>query len=388
MTNHNSFAADVDHLRQYVETIVLERGDSKIAIVPAYQGRTMTSTARGDEGISCGWINHRLIAESDLQPQINLYGGEDRFWISPEGGQFSFFFDPGADLDFASWRTPKIIDTVPFDLASQSQYSATFIQNGRLTNHSGFDFEVGFERTVNLLSREDAEQNHNVQLDDLDIVFHESRNQLSNIGQQAWRPETGLIGIWILCMNKPAPNATLIVPFKKGDAEDLGKIVTADYFGVLGDDRLMVDESKGLIFMRGDGEMRSKLGLSHSRVQPLLGSWDPTRELLSIVDFNLPEKVSNGYTNNLWEVQEEPYAGDVINGYNDGPNESGGNLGGFFELETLSPALALSPGESYTHVHRTLRIQGERSRLSEVAEQVFNIKLEEIEGVFSETAAG
>jgi hypothetical protein len=25
-------------------------------------------------------------------PHINVFGGEDRFWLGPEGGQFSIFF--------------------------------------------------------------------------------------------------------------------------------------------------------------------------------------------------------------------------------------------------------------------------------------------------------
>ncbi|MEM9943591.1 MAG: DUF6786 family protein, partial [Planctomycetota bacterium] len=83
--------------------------------------------------------------------------------------------------------------------------------------------------------------------------------------------------------------------------------------------------------------------------------------------------------NNLWEIQEKPYSGDVINGYNDGPNESGGKLGGFFELETISPALALAPQDHFTHVHRTVRMEGSRVGLNQVASAVFGVDLEVIE---------
>ncbi len=383
MAKENSFIEDVCLLRKHVETIVLESGDAKIAIVPAYQGRTMTSSAQGDGGTSCGWINHQLVADGPNDPQVNLFGGEDRFWVSPEGGQFSVFFDPGAKLDFSSWRTPAVIDREAFDTVAQNDHSVTFKKSGRLKNYSGFEFELEFERTVSLLSRTEAEKLHGIQLDNLDVVFHESQNKLTNLGSQTWNKETGLLGIWILCMNKPAPDATLIVPFKRGPVAKLGAIVTADYFGKLDDSRLRVCEENGMIYMRGDGELRSKIGLSYSRVQPFLGSWDPTRKLLSIVQFNLPESAPNGYTNNLWEIQDDPFAGDVINGYNDGPNESGGKLGGFFELETISPALALSPHESYTHLHRTLRIQGHREQLSTIAQQVFGASLDKIEGVLA-----
>ena len=72
----------------------------------------------------------------------------------------------------------------------------------------------------------------------------------------------------------------------------------------------------------------------------------------------------------------------MINGYNDGPNDSGGKLGGFYELETISPALALKTGESFTHRHSTIRMEGERAVLNQVAEHVFGVGLDQIESQF------
>ena len=69
----------------------------------------------------------------------------------------------------------------------------------------------------------------------------------------------------------------------------------------------------------------------------------------------------------------------MINGYNDGPNESGGKLGGFYELETVSPAYALAPGESRTHVQRTIRIEGDRKKLDAISREVFGVSLNQVE---------
>ncbi len=44
----------------------------------------MTSTANGDSGNSYGWINYKLIESGQYQPHMNGYGGEERFWLSPE----------------------------------------------------------------------------------------------------------------------------------------------------------------------------------------------------------------------------------------------------------------------------------------------------------------
>lgn len=379
-----TFGEDLDFLNQHVETIVLSNDEgAQIVVVPAYQGRTMTSSSRGSAGNSYGYINYDAIASDQRDPQINLYGGEDRMWISPEGGQYSVFFDPGVAMEYANWRTPVCLDTEPFALVRQDANSAVFSQQATLINWSQSRFKVQMDRKVILLDKAQASEHLEFAIDGLNMVAHESRNTLTNLGKSKWKPETGLIGIWMLCMNKPAPGATLLVPFKKGPVDQRGPCVNADYFGKLDENRLVVDENKGLIFFLGDGNMRSKLGLTFKRAQPTLGSWDSDRGVLSVVQFNLPGEAANGYNNNLWQLQDDPYAGDVINGYNDGPNESGGQLGGFFELETISPALALGPNESYTHVHRTIRMEGDREKLSAVSEKTFGVSLDEIESQFA-----
>ena len=93
-----TFRSDLAFLKCHTETIVLldRERDARVAVCPALQGRVMTSTATGDGGLSYGWINYEAIASGELKPHINVYGGEDRFWLGPEGGQFSIFFKKGA----------------------------------------------------------------------------------------------------------------------------------------------------------------------------------------------------------------------------------------------------------------------------------------------------
>ena len=147
------FADEVAFLKHYVDVIVLsdERGSAKVAVAPAWQGRVMTSTAGGDAGASFGWINRELIASGKLQPHINVFGGEDRFWLGPEGGQFSIFFAKGAKFELADWQTPATIDTLPFKVVSQSRIAAMFGASFALTNYSGTSFDVTVDRDVQLL---------------------------------------------------------------------------------------------------------------------------------------------------------------------------------------------------------------------------------------------
>ena len=385
MAKLRNYSQDLEFIKQYEDVIVLENSSHQQAVVvPKWQGRIMTSTTRGAQGFSYGWVNYKRIATTTVDPKINLFGGEDRFWISPEGSQFSFFFEPGAVMDLEHWRTPPQLDMQPFDLVEHDQRQAVFRQPMQLMNYQGQVFEMLVDRVVKI--HDDASTAEFLGMPLPPGVFsvcHESQNSVTNVGDTDWQAAHGLPSVWMLCMNKPSDHATVIVPFRQGNSDELGGIVTADYFGVLDQTRLQISEESGLIYFLGDGKLRSKLGVAFPRAVNYLGAWDAENQCLTIVQFNLPDDPGVGYANNLWKIVDNPYGGDVINSYNDGPDASGGMMGPFYELETLSPALALSAGSTYTHLHRTFHLEGDRQGLERVAQHTFGQSLAEIEKVFS-----
>jgi hypothetical protein len=78
-----------------------------------------------------------------------------------------------------------------------------------------------------------------------------------------------------------------------------------------------------------------------------------------------------------WEHQNDPYAGDVVNSFNDGPIQPGlPSQGGFCELETSSPAGALARGASLRHTHRTLHFVGGRDALRPIARAALGVSLD------------
>ena len=384
-----TFGEDLEFLNQHLETIVLRNAEgAAVVVVPEYQGRTMISTNAGDHGSSYGFINYGAVESNVIDPQINLYGGEDRLWVSPEGGQYSIYLEPGAEMSFANWRTPASLDSEPFSLQTKTDSSVSMTKDALFTNWSGTKFNVQMDRTVVLLDSATAGEKVGVDFSKVKLVAHESHNTLINRGDAAWDPETGLIGLWLICMSKPGAKATLFVPFnlEADESPTDDDIVTANYFGDLDETRLKVDRENKILYFLGDGNLRSKLGLNFARVTSTMGSWDEDRQVLSIVNFNLPDSApANGYSNNLWEMQDEPYAGDVINCYNDGVNDSGTSMveGGFYEMETVSPALALAPGEGYTHIQRTLRMEGDRAELSAITKSLFGVDLDQISSQFA-----
>jgi hypothetical protein len=59
------------------------------------------------------------------------------------------------------------------------------------------------------------------------------------------------------------------------------------------------------------------------------------------------------------KFKKEPYKGDVINSYNDGPLEDGSQLGPFYEIEASSPALGLKKGMSGSYRQVACHLQAD-----------------------------
>ena len=46
---------------------------------------------------------------------MNVFGGEDRFWLGPEGGQYALYFKPGDPFDLDHWQVPDAFDWDKWD---------------------------------------------------------------------------------------------------------------------------------------------------------------------------------------------------------------------------------------------------------------------------------
>ena len=373
-----TFGFDLQFLKQYHKDLILlgDGSDSgaQIIILPAYQGRVMTSTADGNGGMSFGWINYDLIDSNKEEEHFHAFGGEERFWLGPEGGQFSIFFKKGDPFDFDHWYVPKAIDTEPFILVSASKTEANFQREISLKNYAGFEFNLRVNRHIRLLSKTEIPLLLGFPLpENLQIVGFESNNSITNTGNTPWTKEKGLLSIWILSMFNAGNKTTIAVPYKQGNENDLGKLVTDDYFGKVPVDRLKI--KNGVIFLNADANYRSKIGISPKRALPILASFDQINEVLTIAQFSLPEFPAD-YVNSQWEMQEKPFDGDVVNAYNDGLID-GKQMGKFYELESSSPAATLNVGESMHHLHRTIHLKGNSNELNEITKTLLGIQLSE-----------
>ena len=375
-----AFTRDLAFLERHVDVVVLgvDPDGPRVVVVPTWQGRVMTSTPGGESTSSYGWIGRELVASGQMRAHINAFGGEDRLWLGPEGGQYSIFFPPGAAFDLESWQTPACLDSEPWEVIDRSPVDVVLRHRARLVNWSGHELAFELQRSVELLSRERTERCLGVRPDPaLRMVAFESVNRLVNISPGHWTRAKGLLSLWILGMFHPGARTTVVIPYRRGPVDELGPVVLDAYFGAVPKERLVV--GREAIFFRGDGRQRGKIGVGPQRALGVLGSWDPAAGHLTIVQYSEAHGAED-YVSSLWEIQEDPYGGDVVNSYNDGPPAPGAaQLGPFYELETSSPAAALAPGASIVHTHRTIHLEGPPAALDEIARALLGVGLDRIE---------
>jgi hypothetical protein len=377
-------------VREFLDrhTTVVELTDgqqARVAICPEWQGRVMTSTCAGRDGPSFGFVNRAFIEAGRLDPRFNNYGAEERMWLSPEGGQFSLWFKPGAEQTLENWYTAPALNEGPFE-ARPAPDGRSCVLNKRMKfqNASATEFDLVVSREVRLLSGEELGDLFGqpaarlIAADDVNTVAYETVNTIVNWGEPMTR-EKGLVSIWILGMFNASPQTVVIVPYKQGDQSRLGPPVKSDYFGPVPPERLKILPEA--ILLLADGKYRAKIGTSQRRARNVLGSIDYQAGVLTLVRFTMPDDPTRcDYMNNMWELpQAEPYVGDVANSYNDGPAEPGQQgMGAFYEIESLSPARALKHNDPLAHRHRTVHIQAEMPTLGRLAKEVLGIDLETV----------
>lgn len=372
----SSYSYDAAFLKQHTKDVLEltgSNGTAKVLLSGDYQGRVMTSTASGDTGRSFGWLNYDLIAAAQKKKQFNPVGGEERFWLGPEGGQYALYFKGGDSFNIAHWQVPPVIDTIGYDIARATNAEAVFTKTAMLTNYSGTIFNINIERTIRLLDKTAIEGKLQTTLPaDVRFVGYQTINQLQNTGSTAWTPEKGLLSIWLLGMFTPTPQTVVIIPFTL--VPNAQSYITDTYFGKVPPARLQVQDS--VLFFTCDGKYRSKIGLSPVIAKPIASSFDFQNNVLTLV---LPQITKDApYVNSKWERQKEPYNGDVINSYNDGPLADGTQMGPFYEVESSSPALQLKPGEVATYSQTTLHLQGSYASLRQLASTLLGVDLDTV----------
>ncbi len=371
----NSFLFDLNFLKDHDSSlVVLENGHSKIIVSPKYQGKVFTSTATGDSGTSFGWVHYKAFEETNAH--INAYGGENRVWIGPEGGKFSVFFPKDSAMVFENWKTPTAFDTEPWNMESKDSVSISLQKNTKLINYEGTILSLSVTRKIKILDGKEIKTT--LGLDStisLQMVGYTTENMLTNDGEKAWTKNTGAPCIWILDMFPPSDKTIIVIPYK----DTALRPATTDYFGEISGDR--ISYKYNTVFFKADGKSRGKLGIHPGSAKNIAGSWDEDKKILTITMFDVDNNAK--YLNQEWNTIKPPFSGDAVNAYNDGPLASGGQLGPFYELESVSPAAFLKPHTSLTHYHSVFHFTGDENTLNTVAQKTLGVTLDQIKSALN-----
>lgn len=376
-----TFGYDVNYLSEKDSLIILKSddGNAQVIVSAKYQAKVFTSTATGMEGISLGFVNYKFFDAGVVDEHMNGFGGENRLWLGPEGGQYSIFFAPGAEQNVDNWHTPKPIDIEPWEVKSTSEKQVEMAKYMELRNFKGNMLNIEVSRIVKLMGNTQITGDIGMPLpENVKAVAYGTDNVITNKNNFEWTPETGTVCIWMLDMFNPSDSAVTIVPYLEGDEKQLGKIATTDYFGEIPADR--IKSENGILYFRTDGKFRSKIGMNAERTTSVAGNYDPIAQRLTIVTFEMDK--DKKYLNQEWNPERNPLTGDALNAYNDGPMADGSIMGPFLELESSSPAAFLKPGESLSHIHSVYHFVGAEAGLSAIAEKVLGVKLADVKKVF------
>ena len=377
-----TFGYDLQYLSQKDDNLIILSSDDKkaqIIVSAKYQAKVFTSTADSLEGKSMGFINYRFFDSGKVNEQINGFGGENRYWLGPEGGRFSIFFKQGSEQVFNNWHTPKPIDIETWDITASTHKTISFKKEMTVTNYLGNQLKLSAGRSIALIDNDEIASALDIELKpNVKAVGYTTDNAIVNLNDFEWTEETGAICIWMLDMFNSAPEAVTFIPFQEGDENELGTIVTSDYFGDIPADRLKIQGNT--IFLKTDGKFRSKLGLNAKRTKAIAGNYDPASKRLTITTFEVNKDAV--YMNQEWNPTKDPLLGDAMNAYNDGPLEDGSIMGPFLELESASQAAFLKPMQSLNHLHTVYHFVGEEDDLSAITEQLIGLAINEIKKSF------
>ena len=227
------FASDLQFLNAHTHIVLLKDADgAQVAVAPVYQGRVMTSTTGGSDAPSFGWIGRAAVESGRHQSHMNVFGGEDRFWLGPEGGQFALFFGRASHSTWITGRCRRHSTGTRWTSRPSRQPRCGFHKHVSLVNYArtplrhrrradGPDGQRRAGRRITRLSRGPASG------------WSRSNRRTSSrtAGRRPGSRQSGLVSVWILGQFNPSPTTTIVIPFKGGEVASLGPIVNDAYFG-------------------------------------------------------------------------------------------------------------------------------------------------------------
>ena len=365
------------------QTILLEagKGSGAVIVAPGLVGRVMCSTFDRKQGLANAWVNDVAIRKGRTDPVFNNFGGEERIWFAPEGGQFGLMFGR-KESRFDNYCVQPAMSSIEYQVTGRDASSVRMEANLSLENNSATQFRIHVDRRVSLL---DSCPYCLEVPGTVECVGFQSENILRNVGSEVWTRTTGTVNVWCLGQFLEHPHLSVVIPVRSGIDPQLHPPTVDEYFkdfclgGIFPPERRVNLENS--VLLKVDGEVRGKVGVKKERAMGRLGSYDAESGHLVIVDHDFYPELD--YPSGYWRQYDNAFDGDALSVYIDGPERVGGAKGQSYELETMSPGLFLRPGDSFSYRNRTFHIRGDREDINLISRRFLKADLKQIEAFTS-----
>ena len=205
-------------------------------------------------------------------------------------------------------------------------------------------------------------------------------NKLTNIGSVDWSEKNGMLNMSVQSFFNANKGVNAFVPYKIGDASQLGDVVRDNVFdtagGSVSGERIAVADD--YIRFKCDGKHMSGIGVSARRSEGIVMSFDDKNSILTIILYIKPSG-NRAYFPVSWRNSQAGFDGDAISVYNNGPASKNIYFSDmFYEIVTHSPALNLGAGKSQFHLQRTFHFHGSEYDLDLLAYKLTGISLKQL----------
>ena len=124
----------------------------------------------------------------------------------------------------------------------------------------------------------------------------------------------------------------------------------------------------------------SGIGVSPYRSEGIALSYDSLNNILTVILYIKPSG-KRAYLANSWRRSAQPFDGDAISVYNNGPlARTSASAERYYEISTYSPALNLAKGKSQFHLQRTFHFNGSEYDLGLIAYKLAGISIGQLRG--------
>lgn len=355
---------------------VILRGDISgriVVLAPTLMGRVMCCGFDGEEGASNGYVLEEQLREGfskSGEGAWNNFGGEERLWFGPDGGAFGLQFKPGPQI-YENYFLPPAMNDQQYELFRTDEKSATFGTTLQMTNVAGHRICLKITREVSILERSPYEAGSRT----LECVGFVSKTTAENVGDEPLTRQTGPFYLWTPGQFDCSDHTIIMAPIQAGNVEERGEPFCMDYipkvcpggkmderFWSIGEDRVLIKAS---------GRAQTKIDFWKRRSLGRLGAVDLEKAVLTCVDVAVYDDMD--YAAGYWLPYDgDPYDGAVMSVFVLAGDIHTQGIPLFYELEGMSPALFLAPGESFCHESRTAHLRGERRALATVCERDFH----------------